>query len=139
MSLSLSARTARMLAFSNAIDASGGGAVHLYGSNQPDSPEIAAFDAPLAIVALAVPCGGVDVSDEGLVRLTLTHVSGVAAQAGVARWGRIVDGAGNALYDAPAGLPEAALPFVVTDGRPTPSAQFYAGGAVNIVSAVWLE
>lgn len=139
MSLSLSARIARMLALRSVMDASGGGALHLYGSDQPALVELPASDAPLAIVALAVPCGEVDVSDEGMVRLTLTPVSGVAAQAGVARWGRIVDGAGAAIYDAPAGLPDAALPFVVTDGKAVPSAQFYAGGAVNIVSAVWLE
>jgi hypothetical protein len=75
MSFSLATRMACMAMRRNQIDGAGGGAVHVYALPMPAKPADAPTSAPLAIVALAVPCGSLtDVDDVAL--LTLTPVVG---------------------------------------------------------------
>lgn len=138
MSLSLLTRQDRLLALRNRIDANGGGAVHLYALPEVATPETAAAASPLAIVALSAPCASVGSADN-LATLTLTPAVGNAAVSGQIAWARFVDGAGTAIYDAPAGVPGSGKPVIVSDGKPTPSTIVYSGGEVQIASALWLE
>ncbi len=138
MALSLVARKARLQAIGSLINANSGGAVHLYAAPAMDTPEDVPLNAPLAIVALAANCGLVG-DASGLATFTFTPVVGNAAATGLVAWARFVDGAGVAVYDALAGVPGGGFPVVVTDNKTVPSAQVYAGGEVQIVSAVLVE
>jgi hypothetical protein len=138
MSFSLATRMACMGARRNQMDASGGGAAHVYALPMPAKPEDAPSSSPLAIVALALPCGVISAS-AGLALLTLTPVVGFAAGSGVAGWVRFVDGSGVAVYDALAGLPGSNAPVILTDGKPEPSMQFFAGGEVQIAAGQWAD
>ena len=139
MSLSLLMRQDRLLALRNRIDANGGGAVHLYALPEVPTPETSATAPPLAIITLAVPCAVVGSTTDDLATLTLTARIGFAAVSGQIGWARFVDGAGTAVYDAPAGVPGSGKPVIVTDGKPAPSNIVYSGGEVQIASALWTE
>ena len=57
MSLALATRRARLLAVRDAIDANGGGALHLHAGTMEPNPETAASSPPLVIVALVAALG----------------------------------------------------------------------------------
>lgn len=138
MSLSLLVRKARLQVLADRIDAFGGGAVQLYALPMADEPEADPAGPPLAIVALAVPCGYV-ADALGLATLSLEDVVGNASAGGTVGWARFVNGAGTAVYDALAGLPGSGRPVIVTDGQPVPTATLYAGGEVQITATTWSE
>ena len=138
MSLSLLARKARLDALRLLINASGGGAVHLYALPQAAAPEAAAASAPLAIVALAPDCAVIGESGT-LAAMALVPVVGYAAASGSVGWARFVNGAGVAVQDLPVGAPGSGQPVIITDNKPAPSAVVFAGGEVQVASAVWLE
>lgn len=139
MSLSLLTRQDRLLALRSRIDANGGGAVHLYAAPTIDSPETAAAAAPLAIVALSVPCGAIGVDLNGLATLAITPAVGNAAANGTVAWARYVDGAGTGVYDSLAGLPGSGAPVIITDGQAIPSANLFVGGEVQVNAAIFTE
>jgi hypothetical protein len=135
---SLHARLAMLRAFRAELDANGGGAAHFYAAPQPANEEEPPVSAPLAIVALASPtCGAVDVLD-GQATLVLQSSSGLAAASGQISWVRFVDGAGAAVEDRAAGLPDSGLAVTFTNGQTPPSAQVFTGGVINIVNAAWV-
>lgn len=138
MSISLVVRQARLDAIRIAINSGGGGAVHLYALPEVATPETAAADSPLAIVALAVDCATVGASAD-LATLTLRPVVGNAAVSGLVAWARFVNGAGLAVMDMPAGPPGSGKPVIVTDSKATPSALVYSGGEVQIAAGLWTE
>lgn len=138
MALSLLARQARLGALRAAIDASGGGAVHVHAAPMAVSPETAPDSPPLAIVSLALPCAVVGATSN-LATLALTPVVGNAAAAGLAAWVRFVDGAGVAVFDCAAGLPGSGAEAIVTDNKPSPSLQLFTGGEVQIAAGRWAE
>jgi hypothetical protein len=139
MGLSLLARQARLEAIGALIDAQGGGAAHLHALPMPARPEDAPTNPPLAIVALASPCGVVGATPQALATFTLTPASGQVAVTGVVGWVRFVDGAGVAVEDQLAGGPGSGSPIIVSDNKPAPSAQLYAGGEVNLGAGTWVE
>jgi hypothetical protein len=139
VSLSLAARQARLSAVGALIDANGGGAAHFYALPMPAKAEDAPMNAPLAIVALATPCGTVGATPQGLATFSLTPAAGQAAASGVVGWVRFVDGVGAAIDDQPVGPPGSGAPVLVTDNKPNPSAQLYAGGEVQLVAGVLTE
>jgi hypothetical protein len=128
MSLSLVARRARLLALRDLADADGGGAFQLRDGSMPSAPEDAAFEPPLAIVALAVPSFELA---PGIASMTAT-AQGFAAISGQATWARLVDGAGSAVQDFTAGPPGSGAQVIVTDNKIPPSAVFFVGGEVNL-------
>lgn len=127
--LSLHTRRARLLAVRSAIDANGGGALHLHGGTQVSGPDVAAPDAPLVIVALAATSFELHPTEASM---SLVPAQGFAALAGVVTWGRYVDGTGDAVYDCTAGPPGSGAELIVTDGATPPTAKVYSGGEVNI-------
>lgn len=133
MSLSLAARRSRLLAVRDAIDAGGGGAVHLYASPMTDSPEAAAASAPLAIVALAEVCCTIHATD---AQMDLVPAVGYAAQSGIPAWARFVDGNGTPVYDCTAGLPGSSAVLIITDGQEPPSHQMYIGGEITVTATL---
>ena len=135
MTLALATRQRRLGVIRSDIDASGPGALHLHALPVSEPPA----SEPLAILALALPCGALDVTEAGLARLTLTPVTGNAAVAGAVGWGRYVDGSGVLVFAAPAGLPGSGAPIIVTDGQDPASTNVFAGGEVQVLSAVFLE
>ena len=127
MSLSLSARRARLLAVRALIDADGGGALHLYGGSMVDSPEAPAGAAPIVIVALASVSFDLHAS---AAEMALVPAQGFAAMAGQVTWARYVSGAGTPVYDCTAGpTGSGAEMIVVSEG--VPDAQVYTGGQVT--------
>jgi hypothetical protein len=138
VSLSLLTRKRRLDAIRIDINASGGGAVHLYPLPEMPSPEAQPSTPPLAIVALAADCALVGESSD-LATLVLNPVVGLAAATGLVAWARFVDGAGIAVYDAPAGPPGSGKPVIITDNEASPSALVRAGGEVRIALATWVE
>ena len=127
--LSLHTRRARLLAVRSAIDANGGGALHLHGGTPASGPDVAAPDAPLVIVALAATSFEPHPTEASM---SLVPAQGFAALAGVVTWGRYVDGTGAAVYDCTAGPHGSGAELIVTDGATPPTAQVYSGGEVNI-------
>jgi hypothetical protein len=129
MSLSLSTRRARLLAVRSQIDAAGGGALQLHTGDMADSPEDAAAQAPRAIIVLAPTSFALHAT---AAEMTLVPAQGFAALSGVVTWGRYVDGAGNPVYDCPAGPPGSGAELIVSDGATVPTAQVYIGGEINV-------
>ena len=129
MSLSLATRRARLLAVRSAIDAAGGGALHLHGGSMVADPETAAPDAPLVDVPLAATSFALHAT---LAQMDLVPAQGFAASAGYVTWGRYVDGAGTPVYDCTAGPPGSGAELIVDDGAVVPTAQVYTGGEVNV-------
>lgn len=127
MSLALAVRRARLQVVADAIDAAGGGAVHLYGSTRP-ATGAPSGDAPLFIAAIEPGSFAMHATEASM---TLS-VEGNVAVAGVPLWARFVDGAGSAVLDESAGLPGSGAPVIVTDQQPTPSAQLWVGGLVTV-------
>lgn len=133
MSLSLATRRSRLLALRGAIDAAGGGALHLYGGAMAATPETPAADAPLVIIALAVPSFALHATS---AQIDLVPAQGFASLAGIITWGRYVDGSGAAVYDCTAGPPGSGAELIVTDGATPPTAQVYSGGEVNVTHTI---
>lgn len=133
MSLSLHTRRARLLAVRSAVDAAGGGALHLHGGTQPSGPEVAAPDAPLVIVVLAATSFELHAT---AASMSLVPAQGFAALGGVVTWGRYVDGTGASVYDCAAGLPGSGAELIITDGATPPTAQVYSGGEVNVTHTI---
>lgn len=131
--LSLHTRRARLLAVRGAIDANGGGALHLHGGTQASGPDDAAPDAPLVIVALASTSFELHAT---AASMSLVPAQGFAALAGVITWGRYVDGTGAAVYDCTAGPPGSGAELIVSDGATVPTAQVYSGGEVNVTHTI---
>jgi hypothetical protein len=75
----------------------------------------------------------------GLATFTFSPVVGNAALSGLVGWARFVDGAGTAVYDAPAGVPGSGQPVIVTDNKLPASTQLFAGGEVQLAAAVLTE
>ena len=133
MSLALATRRARLLAVRDAIDANGGGALHLHAGTMEPNPETAASSPPLVIVALA-PVSFV--MHAGAAQMDLVPAQGHAALSGQVTWARYVDGAGNPVSDHTAGPPGSGAQIVVTDGATVPTAQVYTGGEINVTHTV---
>jgi hypothetical protein len=129
MSLSVAARRARLLAVRDAIDAAGGGAVHLYGGTQAGAPEEPASTAPLAIIALAVPSMSLHAT---LAQMVLPATVGYAALSGVPTWARFVNGDGLPVLDCSAGLPGSGAVLTVTDGKVPAGSTLYVGGEITV-------
>ena len=134
MPIALIHRQSRLAVLRAAIDVNAPGALELYALPMVDTPSA----APLAVVWLPAPCGVVDTPGT-FARLTISPVTGNATSSGTVGWGRYVDGNGAAVYSALAGLPGSGKPIEVTDGLSTPSANVFAGGEVQVLSAVFLE
>ena len=133
MSLSLSVRRARLLTLRSAIDANGGGELHLHGGTMAASPETAPGAAALVVIPLAATSFTLHAT---AAQLDLVPAQGFADSAGYVTWGRYVDGAGTAVYDCTAGPPGSGADLIVTDGAVVPSAQVYTGGEVNLTHTV---
>jgi hypothetical protein len=134
---SLLTRKDMLTALRSRLDAWGGGAAHFYAAPQAANEEAPPAGPPLAIVALAAPTCGVVANSGSLATLALAAVSGLVAANGQIAWVRFVDGAGVAVEDKAAGLPGSGAPVIYTDNQPTPSADVFVGGVINIVGAVW--
>jgi len=133
VSLSLATRRARLLTVRSQIDANGGGALHGHGGTMAASPETPPASAPLVIVALAPVSFALHPAD---ALMELVPAQGFAALSGQITWVRYVDGAGNPVYDAPAGPPGSGAEVIVTDGAPVPTAQVFTGGEVNVTHTI---
>ena len=131
MSLALATRRARLLAVRDAIDANGGGALHLHAGTMEPNPETAASSPPLVIVA---PVSFV--MHAAAAQMDLVPAQGYAALSGQVTWARYVDGAGNPVSDHTAGPPGSGAQIVVTDGATVPTAQVYTGGEINVTHTV---
>ena len=127
MGFPLYIRRAQLLDVRDRILASGGGAVHVYGSVYPGT-EAPSADAPLLIRSLS--------ASDLVMHATEAHMA-LNAEANVAltgtpTWARFVDGAGATVYDASAGLPGSGAQLIVSDGQEPPGAAMYPGGVVTM-------
>lgn len=120
-------RRAQVLDIRDRILASGGGAVHVYGSVYPGTEEDSA-DAPLVIRSLAAS----DLVMHATDAYMLIEVEANVAVSGMATWARFVDGTGATIYDASAGLPGSGAQLIVSDGQDPPGAAMYPGGVVTM-------
>ncbi len=133
MSLALATRRTRLLAVRSAIDADGGGALHLHGGSMASSPQEPPAAPPLVIVALAPVSFALH---ETAAEMSLLPAQGFAALAGQITWARYVSGSGAPVYDCTAGPPGSGAQMVVTDGATPPTAQVFTGGEVNATHTI---
>jgi hypothetical protein len=131
MSLSLAVRRARLAALASAIDAEGGGALHMYGSARPPMGGASA-EPPLLIAALGLPAFEVHATDASMSFELEVNV----AVSGQPVWARFVNGAGVAVMDLSVGLPGSGAQVIVSNGQPVPSAMMYPGGLVTVTCLI---
>lgn len=127
MGFPLAIRRAQLLDVRDRILASGGGAVHVYGSVYPGT-EAPSADPPLVIRSLSAA----DLVMHATEAHMLIEVEANVALTGTPTWARFVDGTGATVYDASAGLPGSGAQLIVSDGQEPPGAAMYPGGVVTM-------
>ena len=132
VSLSLTARKARILGMRDALDV-GGAKVLYYAGMPPAEPSDDAGQILLGTVALVSPCGALGDAN-GLATLTLNvPKTTLAVESGVIGWLRLTNGAGQGFLDLLAGLAGSGKPALINVG------QVFAGGEIQLVSCTLAE
>lgn len=126
MSLSLDIRRNRLLVIRDAIDAGGGGFLHILDGAEPDDTP------PLLIISLPEPCFELHATDASM---TLS-VEGNVAVGGIPTRARFLDGSGTVCWALSAGLPGSGATLIISDGQPTPGSTMYVGGVVTVSGTV---
>lgn len=130
MGLSLAVRRARLLLLRDAILASSGGALHIYGSTYPGLGAASA-EPPLMIRTIGASDLVVHATDASMV----LEVEGNVALSGLPAWARFVDGVGTQVFDCTAGAPGSGAALIVSNGEPVPSSALYPGGLATATIA----
>jgi hypothetical protein len=127
MGFPLHIRRDRLADFRDRVLASGGGAVHVFGSAYPGA-DAASASAPLVIRSV----GASDLVMHATDAYMSLNVEANVSVAGAPTWARFVDGSGDTVYDCEAGLPGSGKPLIASDGQVPPAAQLYPGGVLTL-------
>lgn len=127
MSLDVLTRRARLLAIRDRLDVGDGGAIEVYGGDQPPHGGAPA-SAPLLVALLGAVSFEMHETEAIMTRVLIAHVQ----SSGVPTWARWVTDGGMVVMQLPAGLPGSGLPVIITDGQDPPSLQMWVGGEVTI-------
>lgn len=129
MSLSLSARRARLLVLRDLIDADGGGALWLFVDEaMPPAPTSAPTGAPAAIIPLGPVSFAMHATDASMECAAV----GYAIVGGTVTFGRYVNGLGAGVLDETAGPPGSGAELIVSDLADIPTAQIWSGGELTV-------